>query len=77
MLKLQLDVDRWSINQPLADGAATFELPRMQLSSHAFVDMADPNFVPPGSNSAPQPAELRPPPQARAEPPRRRGISWR
>jgi len=77
MLKLQLDVDRWSINQPLADGAATFELPRTQLSSHAFVDMGDPSFVPPGGNQAAQPAQPRTPPQARVEPPRRRGISLR
>ena len=76
MLKLQLDVDRWSINQPLPEGAATFELPRTQLSSHAFVDMADPSFIPPGGNQATQPTTPRPPAQARAEQPRRRGFSW-
>src|SRR5205085_6789934 len=39
MLKLQLDVDRWAINQPLAEGAAAFELPRTQLATYPFVDM--------------------------------------
>jgi hypothetical protein len=77
MLKLQLDIDRWSINQALIEGAATFELPRAQLSTHAFVDMADPSFVPPGGNQAPQPTTPRSPPQARAEQPRRRGFSLR
>lgn len=47
-LSLQLDVDRWAINQPLPDRQALFELPRSQLGSHPFVDIADPNFVPPG-----------------------------
>jgi len=76
MLKLQLDVDRWSINQPLSEGAATFDLPRTQLGSHAFVDMADPSFVPPGGNQSTQPAAPRIPPQARAEQTRRRGFPW-
>ncbi len=77
LLKLQLDIDRWSINQPLAEGAATFELPRTQLSSRAFVDMADPSFVPPGGNQAAQPVAPRSPPQARVDQPRRRGFSVR
>jgi hypothetical protein len=47
MLRLQLDIDRWAINQALTEGAATFELPRAQLSNYPFVDMADPRFVPP------------------------------
>lgn len=46
-LRLALDVDRWSINQALVEGAATFKLPRDQLGNRAFVDMADPSFVPP------------------------------
>jgi hypothetical protein len=58
LLRLQLDVDRWAINQPLAEGAATFELPRSQLSTHPFVDLADPRFVPPVSNASPQPVAM-------------------
>jgi len=77
MLKLQLDIDRWSINQPLTEGATTFELPRTQLSSHAFVDMADPSFVPPAGSSPSQAPPARPASQSRAEQPRRRGFSWR
>ena len=54
-LRLQLDVDRWSINQALVEGAATFELPRDQLSNRPFVDMADPSFVPPAAMAPSQP----------------------
>jgi hypothetical protein len=54
-LRLQLDVDRWSINQALVEGAATFELPRDQLGNRPFVDMADPSFVPPVGMSPPEP----------------------
>lgn len=57
MPRLQLDIDRWAINQPLIDAATAFELPRSQLSNYSFVDMADPRFVPPGGGSVPaQPA---------------------
>jgi hypothetical protein len=55
ILRLQLDVDRWSINQALVEGAATFSLPRDQLSNRPFVDMADPSFVPPAAMAQPQP----------------------
>jgi hypothetical protein len=77
MLRLQLDVDRWAINQPTTEGAATFELPRSQLSNYPFVDMADPSFVPPGGN-----VPVQPPPAPRAAqndlPRRIRGFSgWR
>lgn len=48
MMSLQLDINRWAINQPLADAQALFDLPRSQLGSHPFIDLADPNFVPPG-----------------------------
>jgi hypothetical protein len=41
LLRLQLDVDRWNINQPLNDPQATFELPRSP-SRLSFVDLADP-----------------------------------
>jgi hypothetical protein len=47
-LQFQLDVSQWLINQPPAEGQALFELPRTQLAQYRFVDMADPNFVPPG-----------------------------
>jgi hypothetical protein len=78
MLKLQLDVDRWSINQPSSEGATAFELPRTQLSSHAFVDMADPGFVPPGGGAASQSTPARPVSQPQAALPKRRGANtWR
>jgi hypothetical protein len=57
MLRLQLDVDRWAVNQPLSENQTLFELPRSQLGSHAFVDLADPGFVPPQATiPASQPA---------------------
>jgi hypothetical protein len=52
-LRLVLDVDRWGVNQPLAEGGALFELPRQALSNYPFVDLADPNFVPPGGMPPP------------------------
>jgi hypothetical protein len=54
-LRLQLDVDRWAINQALIEGAATFALPRDQLGNRPFVDMADPSFVPPVGMGPTQP----------------------
>jgi hypothetical protein len=62
-MQLQLDVSRWTINQPVADGQSLFDLPRSQLSSHPFVDLADPNFVPPGGTL---PASQPPPRAAQA-----------
>ena len=47
-LRFQLDVARWAINQPAVEGQALYELPREQLSTHPFIDLADPSFVPPG-----------------------------
>ncbi len=47
-MRFQLDVSEWAINQPPQEGLELFELPRKQLGSYRFVDMADPNFVPPG-----------------------------
>jgi len=80
-MRFQLDVSRWGINQPLADGATLFELPRQALSNYPFVDLADPNFVPPGGSvPVQQPAPAR---QAQVPPemyPQRlRGFSspWR
>jgi hypothetical protein len=78
LLRLQLDVDRWNINQPLNDPQATFELPRTQLGNYPFVDIADPSFVPPLTN---MPAPQAHPPaaqqQAKDHRPRMRGFSWR
>jgi hypothetical protein len=45
---LQLDINRWAINQPLGDSQTLFDLPRSQLNTYPFIDLADPNFVPPG-----------------------------
>jgi hypothetical protein len=76
LLRLQLDVDRWAINQPLAEGAATFELPRSQLGNYPFVDMADPSFVPPAGSTAGQPSAPRAAQQPRGDVSRRlRGFS--
>jgi hypothetical protein len=49
-LQFQLDVNQWAVNQPPPEGQTLFELPRQQLASYRFVDMADPNFVPPGGS---------------------------
>ena len=79
LLRLQLNVDRWGINQPLAEGQTLFELPRSQLGSYPFVDIADPNFVPPGGSipiSPPPPRTAQRPPAS--YPQRIRGFSqWR
>jgi hypothetical protein len=47
-LRFQLDVSQWAINQSPPEGQAYFDLPRTQLGHYRFVDLADPNFVPPG-----------------------------
>ena len=49
-LRFQLDVARWAINQPAVEGQSLYALPREQLSNYPFVDLADPNFVPPGQS---------------------------
>lgn len=49
-MRFQLDVAQWQINQPPAEGHSLYELPRTQLGNHRFVDLADPNFVPPGGS---------------------------
>jgi hypothetical protein len=74
-MQFQLDIDRWAINQPLPEGQAMFTLPREQLGSYPFVDLADPSFVPPAGSL---PAQHVPPTttqQADAYQPRIRG--WR
>jgi hypothetical protein len=78
-MRFQLDVTRWGINQPLTEGAALFELPREVLSNYPFVDLADPNFIPPAAvapaSQPPQPASHAP---AEAHRQRLRGLShWR
>ncbi|MCI0358849.1 MAG: hypothetical protein L0211_10240 [Planctomycetaceae bacterium] len=47
-LRFQLDISKWAINQQPPEGQALYELPRTQLGNYRFVDIADPNFVPPG-----------------------------
>lgn len=76
MLKLQLDIDRWAINQTLSEPEALFELPRAQFGSQKFVDLADPNFSPPGASAG---SSAAPPYTATTAPtPRLRGLSsWR
>jgi hypothetical protein len=62
-MRFQLDVGEWLINQPPTEGQALFELPRTQLGTYRFVDMAAPNFVPPGGTlpvDAAQPAPQLP-----------------
>lgn len=79
LLRLQLDVDRWGINQPLAEGAAAFELPRSQLGNYPFVDMASPSFVPQMGPPATQPQPVARPAQQASNTSRRlRGFSgWK
>ena len=78
MPRLQLDVDRWAVNQPLIDAANAFELPRSQLGNYPFVDMADPKFVPPGGGIPAQPASAKTSPSQAAIPRGVRGFgSWR
>lgn len=47
-LRFQLDVTRWTINQPASAGPSYYEMPREAMAEYPFVDIADPNFVPPG-----------------------------
>lgn len=49
-MRVQLNVPRYSVNQPFTTGEATFAFPRDQLGQHPLVDIADPNFVPPGQS---------------------------
>jgi hypothetical protein len=48
-LRVQLRVPRYAVNQPFPNGDATFAFPREQLAQYQMIDIADPNFVPPGS----------------------------
>ena len=47
-MKVQLDVPQYLVNQAFNEGNATFAYPREQLGQYQMVDIADPNFVPPG-----------------------------
>lgn len=47
-MRVQLNVQRYTLNQPFPNGDVTFAFPRDQLGQHQMVDIADPNFVPPG-----------------------------
>ncbi|WP_254507953.1 hypothetical protein [Anatilimnocola floriformis] len=47
-MRVTLRVPRYGINQPFPNGEATFAFPREQLAQHRMVDIADPNFLPPG-----------------------------
>ncbi len=47
-MRVQLDVPRYSVNQPFTTGESTFAFPRDQLAQYRLIDIADPNFVPPG-----------------------------
>jgi hypothetical protein len=47
-LRIQLHVPNYSVNQPFTTGETTFAFPREQLGQYQLVDIADPNFVPPG-----------------------------
>lgn len=47
-MRVQLNVQRYSINQPFPNGEATFAFPRDQLGQYQMVDITDPSFVPPG-----------------------------
>ncbi|QDU28088.1 hypothetical protein ETAA8_31810 [Anatilimnocola aggregata] len=49
-MRVQLDVPRYQINQPFGEAGATFAFPREQLGQYQMVDIADPNFVPPGQS---------------------------
>jgi hypothetical protein len=68
-LRFQLDISKWAINQAPPEGQAYFELPRTQLGQYRFVDMADPNFVPPGGTipvaASPQRTSELPQPELR------------
>lgn len=81
-MRFILDVNKYSVNMPFADGQALFQLPREQLQGHEFVDIADPNFVPvgmPAPAASPQVSAPLPVTQAQQpEMPRYRGlIGWR
>ncbi|WP_425614285.1 hypothetical protein NA78x_004152 [Anatilimnocola sp. NA78] len=47
-MKVNLDVPQYLVNQAFNEGNATFVFPREQLGQYQMVDIADPNFVPPG-----------------------------
>jgi hypothetical protein len=63
-LRLQLNVPNYFINQPFTTGENTFAFPREQLASYPLVDIADPNFVPPGAGPPAQYSSPGTPPPA-------------
>lgn len=76
-MRVKLDVTRYAVNQDFTTGAATFAFPQDQLGQHQLVDIADPNFVPPGTTptaySSPGYAQPGAPPPAM---PRYRGAGY-
>jgi hypothetical protein len=50
-MRVQLDVPKFAVNQPFAEGESVFAFPQQQLGQYQLVDIADPNFVPPGQSA--------------------------
>lgn len=48
-IRLQLNVPNYLVNQAFTTGASTFAFPQEQLAQYPMIDIADPNFIPPGS----------------------------
>ena len=67
-MRVQLHVPRYSINQPLPNGDATFAFPQEQLGQNRMVDIADPNFMPPGQQPPAQYSSPGYPQQNAAQP---------
>lgn len=67
-MRVQLHVPRYSINQPLPNGDATFAFPQEQLGQNRMVDIADPNFIPPGQQPPAQYSSPGYPQQNAAQP---------
>lgn len=74
-LRWQLDIDRWAINQPLADREQLFALPTQTLGRYPLVDLADPQAVLPWAGGSPEPAG--PPASSTAAPPGQTGLPRR
>lgn len=48
-IRLELNVPNYLVNQPFTTGESTFAFPREQLAQYPLIDIADPNFMPPGA----------------------------